>query len=122
MKKFISFICLAILLASCNIKIDSTEKPRDVDPTAVGFNVYVNRGVQTKAGWAGTLVTDSLELSKVGFGVFSYYGNGALYNETMMPDFMYNQQVLCKKYTGTSGTQKIWEYTPIKYWPPLMPK
>ncbi len=112
MKKVFSFVCLAILLASCDLNIDTPDKPSNVDPSAVGFNVYVNRGLQTKAGWGGVLTLDDLkdETKANGFGVFAYYGNGALYNETMMPDFMYDQQV---KWTGNN----VWEYSPIKYWP-----
>lgn len=113
MKKVLSFVCLAIFLASCNLNIDSPDKPKDVDPTAVGFNVYVNRGLQTKAGWGGVLTLDELKdgTKANGFGVFAYYGNGALYNETMIPDFMYDQQVKFRT------DYNVWDYTPIKYWP-----
>jgi hypothetical protein len=114
MKKqsFLSFLVFLTLLASCDLNIDTPDKPKDVNPTSVGFNVYVNRGLQTKAGWGGVLTLDDLKdgTKANGFGVFAYYGNGALYNETMMPDFMYDQQV---KWTDNN----VWEYSPIKYWP-----
>ena len=105
-------LAVAVLLASCSIKVDSTDEPknREVDPTAIGFGVYMKRGVTTKAGYAGELNTDKLKGDAGGFGVFSYYGNGAMYNETMKPDFMYNQQV---EFTSNN----VWEYSPIKYWP-----
>jgi hypothetical protein len=113
MKRIATFIFLAtaLMLASCNIKIDvPDEDVQKSEPTAVGFGVYMNRGVTTKAGYAGELTTDVLKRDTVGFGVFSFYGNGAMYNETMKPDFMYNQLV---KFTSNN----VWEYSPIKYWP-----
>ena len=97
MKKtfFLQILALLALLSACDLNIDSPDNPKDVDPTAVGFNVYVNRGLQTKAGWGGMLTLDDLKdgTKANGFGVFAYYGNGALYNETSKPDFMYDQQV-----------------------------
>ena len=100
----------AALLTSCNLNIESQGEKPQKDDTSVGFGVYMKRGVTTKAGYAGELTTEKLKTVANGFGVFSYYGNGALYNETSKPDFMYNQQV---KFT----TNGVWEYTPIKYWP-----
>lgn len=114
MKRILWTLAVAVaMISSCDLNIDSPDKPKDVDPTAVGFNVYVNRGLQTKAGWAGVLTTDDLkETTKAnGFGVFAYYGNGALYNETSKPDFMYDQQVAYRT------DYNVWDYTPIKYWP-----
>jgi hypothetical protein len=111
MKKVFLFLVFAALLTSCNINIDvQGNNQKESDPTAVGFGVYMKRGVTTKAGYAGELTTDTLKKATVGFGVFSYYGNGAMYNETMKPDFMYNQWV---KFTSNN----VWEYSPIKYWP-----
>ena len=112
MKKtfFLQILALLALLSACDLNIDTPDNPKDVDPTAVGFNVYVNRGLQTKAGWEGVLTLAELKDEANGFGVFAYYGNGALYNETMMPDFMYDQQVC---FTDNN----VWEYSPIKYWP-----
>ena len=98
------------LLTSCNLNIESQGEKPQKDDTSVGFGVYMKRGVTTKSGYAGELTTEKLKTVANGFGVFSYYGNGALYNETSKPDFMYNQQV---KFT----TNGVWEYTPIKYWP-----
>ena len=113
MKRFF-LICLAVsatLLASCDITIDTHEQMQAIDSTAVGFNVYVNRGVMSKAGYQGDLTTATLTNVAGGFGVFAYYGDGVLYNETSKPDFMYNQQVTY------NSTYRVWEYKPLKYWP-----
>ena len=113
MRRIASFIVcsVAVLLTSCNINVDMQDNNKQKsDPTAIGFGVYMNRGVTTKAGYAGELTTDELKGVAGGFGVFSYYGNGAMYNETMKPDFMYNQKV-------TFTSNNVWEYSPIKYWP-----
>ena len=110
MKKigYFFMIAAAALVASCSLNIETDGQK--ADPSAVGFGVYVNRGVSTKAGWAGELTTATLKGEAGGFGVFAYYGDGALYNETAKPDFMYNQQV---QFTSNN----VWEYSPIKYWP-----
>lgn len=113
-KYFGTLVAVALLLAACDVNIDSVEKkPENTDSEEIGFSVYVNRGVKTKAGMTGELTTATLKDLSAGFGVFAYYGNGALYNETMLPDFMYDQKVISKTY----GTQEVWVYSPIKYWP-----
>jgi len=105
----------AALFAACSSNDLAEEKApqttqQTVDEQAVTFEAYTSRGT-TRAGWAGTLDTDALkDATKAnGFGVFGYYTNGELYNETARPDFMYNQQVT---YDGSQ-----WVYSPIKYWP-----
>ncbi len=108
----LSFAVITALLASCNMNVADVEEPRvKADSTAIGFGVYVNRGVSTKAGKTGELTTATLQEADGGFGVFGYYGNGALYNESSKPDFMYNEVV-----TYAAGSGK-WEYHPVKYWP-----
>ena len=115
MKRISCIVCLTVLalLSSCQGTLDAPDKPKNADPDAVGFNVYMNRGLQTKAGWGGVLTLDDLkdETKANGFGVFAYYGNGALYNETSKPDFMYDQQVTY------NTTNNVWDYNPVKYWP-----
>lgn len=121
MKRFIwILIAVTALLASCSINIDSVDQPKEskkTDSVAVNFGFYMNRSVATKAGLTGELTTDRLKGDGGGFGVFSYYGNGALYNETSKPDFMYNQKVEYKTFGTTSGTTSVWTYEPVKYWP-----
>ena len=115
MKRISCIVCLIViaLLPSCKGTVDSPDKPVNADPSAVGFNVYMNRGLQSKAGWGGVLTLDDLKdgTKANGFGVFAYYGNGALYNETSKPDFMYDQQVTY------NTTNNVWGYSPVKYWP-----
>lgn len=106
----LSLAITATILTSCDMHMADVEKTRtDSDSTAIGFGVYVNRGVTSKAGKTGELTTATLQEADGGFGVFGFYGNGALYNESSKPDFMYNEKV-----TYVSGK---WDYHPIKYWP-----
>ena len=106
----LSLAITATILTSCDMHMADVEKTRtDTDSTAIGFGVYVNRGVTSKAGKTGELTTATLQEADGGFGVFGFYGNGALYNESSKPDFMYNEKV-----TYVSGK---WDYHPIKYWP-----
>lgn len=107
-------VAFLFLLASCSLNIDSVDGGKDskaADSVAVGFGLYLNRNASTKAGMAGELTTERLKGADGGFGVFGYYGNGALYNEQSKPDFMYNEQVT---YNDSYGK---WDYHPIKYWP-----
>ena len=115
MKQLYILLTSAALLASCSVNVgdDPIKNPKSGNPEAVNFSIYVNRGLQTKAGWGGVLTLDDLkdETKANGFGVFAYYGNGALYNETSKPDFMYDQQVTY------NTTNNVWGYSPVKYWP-----
>ena len=89
--------------------IDETPVQGHADePQAVSFNAYVNRGT-TRGGYQGTLTTSTLQNGAGGFGVFAYYTDNHVYSQTVLPNFMYNQQV-----TWDGGS---WTYTPIKYWP-----
>ncbi|MBQ2221850.1 MAG: hypothetical protein II421_00370, partial [Bacteroidales bacterium] len=77
MKRISCIVCLTVLalLSSCQGTLDAPDKPKNADPDAVGFNAYVNRGLQTKAGWGGVLTLAELKDEANGFGVFAYYGN-----------------------------------------------
>ena len=113
-KRLLTCVAGLALLASCSLNIETgvDETRKGSDAAAVGFSVYVNRGVTTKAGWEGDLTTESLQAdASGGFGVLAYYGTGVRYNETSKPDFMYNQQV---KYDAGNH---VWSYAPLKYWP-----
>ena len=110
MKKY-SFIFAslgALLLASCAKTSNDVQEPENTSAqkAAVTFGAYVNR--PTKAGNAGSEMSNS-NLGEKGFGVFAYYSNGGVYNNTSRPDFMYNEKVYI------SGGE--WAYSPLKYWP-----
>ena len=80
---------------------------------AIGFDVYTQR-TKTRAGTAGDLTTDGLQTGthkNDGFGVFAYYTGENSYDENIVPNFMYNQQV---KYKSSAS---VFDYSPIKYWP-----
>ena len=80
---------------------------------AIGFDVYTQR-TKTRAGTAGDLTTSGLQTgthSSDGFGVFAYYTGENSYDENIVPNFMYNQQV---KYKSSAS---VFDYSPIKYWP-----
>lgn len=83
-----------------------TAQQKETPSNAIGFDAYLNR-TTTRAGWAGELNLTNLQ--STGFGVFAYYGDGDLYSENLVPNFMYNQHV-------TYATDK-WTYEPVKYWP-----
>ena len=53
-------------------------------------------------------------LEKSGFGVFAYYTNSDLYDDTYKPNFMYNQRVYKDDDAGVEGN---WTYEPVRYWP-----
>lgn len=113
--KFTLFMLPAValfLFVACSGENDLTaETPtaqqKETPSNAIGFDAYLNR-TTTRAGWAGNLETGDLQGS--GFGVFAYYGDGDLYSENLVPNFMYNQYVQYDNETG-------WGYEPVKYWP-----
>ena len=117
--RFMLLAMVAGLLVSCagtdDASLDSgsgTAKPAD-GKYAVGFNAYASRSVtSTRAGYAGALDLTQLEqpqLNGGGFGVFAYYTDLKKYDQTYIPNFMYNQGVF--KIGGN------WQYTPVMYWP-----
>ena len=80
----------------------------------VGFAAYLSRSV-TRAGVGGILTSDgtgsTVSLQEQGFGVFAYYTDLKKYDQTYVPNFMYNTHVT---YSGVTNT---WGYTPVMYWP-----
>ena len=141
-KKFLSMAAAAMMFAACSddLKVDQAVPEIAQNPTEataeqvpVQFGVYMNRAT-TRAGMSGqmtsnTLVNDSdpenptysnwdgtnwSGLEKSGFGVFAYYTNSDLYDDTYKPNFMYNQRVYKKDADGVAGN---WTYEPVRYWP-----
>ena len=84
---------------------------------AVAFNAYARRGlVNTRSGVSGVLDLTALEAPAGvapadggGFGVFAYYTDLKKYDQTYIPNFMYNQ--------GVFYNAGNWEYSPLMYWP-----
>ena len=112
MKKTIYILpALALMLfAACSsedaVTTETKAQLNETPDNAIGFGAYLNRSV-TRAGIGEDL--DNTKLGTNGFGVFAYYGDGDLYSENLLPNFMYNQKV----YNESSQ----WKYEPVKYWP-----
>ena len=115
----------AAMLASCASSDDGLQAPDagQTQPVAetrtpVGFDAYTGRSV-TRAGQAGDIAIAQLQKTKAlggGFGVFAYYTDLKKYDQTYVPNFMYNQGVFYNGEDG-SGTLDVWEYKPVMYWP-----
>jgi len=109
-------LALLLLATSCSESGEQTvpDKPGQtavLGRTPVGFSAYARRGV-SRAGYAGVLDLTQLEqteANKGGFGVFAYYTDLKRYDQTYIPNFMYNQGVF------KSGAN--WAYSPVMYWP-----
>ena len=103
MKKFFVIAAAALALVACN-KEQKFEAPQ-AEAIPVGFSAYLNRGVDTKSGFAGEI--KDADLQAQGFGVFAYYTDDKDYEQQCTPNFMYNQKV----------STASWTYSPVKYWP-----
>ena len=109
-------LALLLLATGCSESGEQTvpDKPGQtavLGRTPVGFSAYARRGV-SRAGYAGVLDLTQLEqteANKGGFGVFAYYTDLKRYDQTYIPNFMYNQGVF------KSGAN--WAYSPVMYWP-----
>ena len=116
MKKILLFPLVAVaLFAACTNDGDFSRiietSSATPDDNAVSFEAYVDRAI-TRAGLVGELNLDQIQKSQAdggGFGVFAYYTDLQKYNQTFIPNFMYNQGVFF------NGSQ--WEYSPLMYWP-----
>ena len=110
MKKSLFFAAtMAAMLASCSsddLSVQTAyQQEAAVESQAVGFEAYTQRS-QTRAGYAGVMENDKLKTE--GFGVFAYYTDLNEYDQSIIPNFMYNQHVF------NNGS---WTYEPLKYWP-----
>ena len=108
-------LALLLLTTSCSETGEQTvpDKPGAAvrGSTPVGFSAYTQRGV-TRAGYAGVLAQSQLEESEAnggGFGVFAYYTDLKRYDQTYIPNFMYN--------VGVFKSGSAWAYSPVMYWP-----
>ena len=115
-------VLLTAMVIGCAEHVESTDKSNtsqtDTTPGTVEFDAYQQRST-TRSGWGGVLDKTQLmetEANGGGFGVFAYYTDLRDYDQTYVPNFMYNQGVFWNGADG-SGTANIWEYSPLMYWP-----
>ena len=117
--KYLMTALLVAMLAGCassddqELQKEPTGQTAERGKTEVSFSAYADRGV-TRSGWAGSLDITQLQETQLnggGFGVFAYYTDLKKYDQTYVPNFMYNQGVF---YNNVSTN---WEYTPVMYWP-----
>ena len=113
----------AMMMTACTNNDESPEvqNPNEAQvgqKVPVGFEAYTERGT-TRAGLAGELNTTKLQDTKAnggGFGVFAYYTDLKKYDQTYVPNFMYNQGVFYNGPLGDAGDDR-WHYSPLMYWP-----
>lgn len=103
MKKVLFFAAAAIMMVGCSKDQVVSEMPQD---NAINFGMYFGRDAQSRAA-----IMDLDDLKAQSFGVFAYYTEGAEYDGTTSPNFMFDQLV------EWNGTPAAWNYTPLKYWP-----
>ena len=117
-KRFLySVLLAAMMLTGCSESDDVGQQPQPANnstlavrgETPVGFSAYQERSV-TRGGLVGNLDLDAIKQGG-GFGVFAYYTDLKKYDQTYIPNFMYNQKV---EYNDATST---WEYSPVLYWP-----
>ena len=118
---FITALVAAMLLASCASSDDglqtNVEQPTDVTPAdgkyPISFSAYADRGI-TRGGKTGLTDIDALRSATGAFGVFAYYTDLKKYDQTYVPNIMYNQKV----YDANVGVGDAnWTYSPVMYWP-----
>ena len=117
-------VAAAMTFTACSSSDDTSGviNPTSPDPVVaqrvpVGFSAYADRGT-TRSGVAGDQTLPALKEAKGstttdggGFGVFAYYPDLKKYDQTYVPNFMYNQGVFW------NSTSEKWEYSPVMYWP-----
>ncbi len=110
-----------MMLASCASSDDGlqagqkspTEQVSADGSFPVGFSAYADRGT-TRGGKTGSMDLEALRSTTGAFGVFAYYTDLKKYDQTYVPNIMYNQRV----YDDNVGVgDATWTYTPIVYWP-----
>lgn len=98
--------CTALTMTGCsNDEINAPQQSQGNN--AIEFSTYLGRNAQGSRGTE----TSTTSIQTRGFGVLAYYTGQTDFADTNKPNFMWNQQVTYDK------TNKIWEYTPVKYWP-----
>lgn len=113
MKKIYLFAAAALTLAACSSDDLALQEPQQqqLEKGAIGFDAYTLRGV-TRAGQTDMMTLAKLQETKEnggGFGVFGFYTDNNEYEQSRIPNYMYNQ--------GVFYNTSYWEYSPIVYWP-----
>ena len=100
MKKLFLFAAAAAMFAACtssdSLGDGQDQSQKSLEPGAVGFEAYTQRST-TRAGQADVMTYAKLQASEAdggGFGVFAYYTDNNEYEQSRLPDFMYNQKVI----------------------------
>jgi len=111
-KVYLLLAVAATMFAACSTKDnleDSSGNSQQaaLAPGEVGFDAYTQR-TTTRNGQSGIMDINALQTS--GFGVFGYYTDNNEYEQSRIPDFMYNQKV-------EHNATLLWHYDPVKYWP-----
>jgi hypothetical protein len=116
MKKlfFPAVVIAAITLASCSKQEDVTGVNASSESTPISFSTFVGKsgGTNTK----GTVADkDGLKTNNGGLLVSAYNTAEKTWinylNTGGAPEFMKEQKVIW------NGTNSVWEYTPLRYWP-----
>lgn len=96
-----------------------TSLAKESAPSAIEFSAKTRNAGATRAiasgGSKGDITTTVLKGADYGFGVVAYHTNTVNWagaSNTVIPNFMWNQQV-----TFDGVTSKTWTYSPVKYWP-----
>lgn len=109
-KKLLFAATMAAMLASCQsdqLSVNSANQQTAAEGyIPYEFEAYTQRAL-TRAGEPGAI--DNAKLAQTGFGVFTYYTDDKMYDETFIPNYMYNEKVY------KDGDK--WTYGDPKYWP-----
>lgn len=94
-----------MLLLACSGADNEGEDVSSLHP--IEFSTQLD----TRAGSSYVSGTDFVRTSKI--GVFAYYTGSDVFDDTALPNFMYNQDVTKQSVTAAL----LWTYSPVKYWP-----
>ncbi|MBR0276194.1 MAG: hypothetical protein IJQ76_08305 [Prevotella sp.] len=130
-----AFAATALLFAACTqTELDDSAAvvASQNGDNAVIFGTYMSGNEQTRAGYQGSITTNTLKDLDAdgnpvveggsqkrftnGFGVFGYYTGNTAYAQATKANFMYNEHVYYDK-DATEGYISNWVYAPMKFWP-----